>query len=102
MRHQFVVAVDKQDIVTLCCIEPSVACGGHTLVLLADDLHLRVAFQQSGCAIGAAVINDDDFITIEILREDAVEAPLQVGFGVVGWYDDGEYHLFIKQNGKDN
>ena len=92
MRHQFVVAVDKKDIVALCIIESSVAGCGHTLVLLVDDLHLWVAFQQSCRAIDATVVDDDDFIVCELLREDAVETPLQVGFGVIGGYDDGKTH----------
>ncbi len=59
-------------------------------------------FQDGESAVCTSIIDNDHLVIIEILREDAVETPLQVGFGVVGWYDDGEYHLFIKQNGKDN
>ena len=46
--------------------------------------------QQSCGVVGTAVVDDDDFIVSELLREDAVETPLQVGFGVVGGYDDGK------------
>lgn len=87
-----VVAVHKEDVLALGLVEAAVAGGAHAAVLLVDDLHVGVVFQQGRRAVGAAVVNDDDLAALVFLCEDAVEALRQVGFGVVGRYDDGEFH----------
>ena len=87
-----VVAVHEEDVLALGFVEAAVAGGAHAAVLLMDDLHVGVAFQQGRRAVGAAVVDDDDLAALAFLREDAVEALRQVDFGIVGGYDDGEFH----------
>lgn len=87
-----VVAVHEEDVLALGFVEAAVTGGAHAAVLLVDDLHVGVAFQQGRRAVGAAVVDDNDLAALVFLREDAVEALRQVGFGVVGRYDDGEFH----------
>lgn len=87
-----VVAVHEEDVLAPGLVEAAVAGGAHAVVLLVDDLHVGVVFQQGRRAVSAAVVDDDDLTAPVFLREDAVEALLQVGFGIVGGYDDGEFH----------
>lgn len=87
-----VVAVHKEDILAPSFVEAAVAGGAHASVLLVDDLHVVVTIQQGRRAVGAAVVDNDDLAALVFLREDAVEALRQVGFDVVGGYDDGEFH----------
>ena len=96
MRHQFVVAVHKEDIFAFSLVDTTVAGSGHTLVALGDYPQVRVSgsvlHKQFCCVVGASVIYNNHLIIFELLREDAVETPLQVGFGVIGGYDDGKTH----------
>ena len=87
-----VVAVHEEDVLAPGLVEAAVAGGAHAAVRLVDDLHVGVAFQQGRRAVGAAVVDDDALAVLVFLCEDAVEALRQVGFGIVGGYDDGEFH----------
>ena len=87
-----VVAVYKEDIIALRHFQASVTGCGHTVVGLADNLNLRVLLQYGCGAVGATIINNDNLVVRIVLRENAVEASLQIGFGIICWYDDGKAH----------
>lgn len=85
-----IVAVHKEDVFAPGFFDASVAGGTHPLVLLADDFHLGVAFQQGGGTVSAAIVDDNNLEVSIFLREDTVKTWLQVGCCVVGRYDDGK------------
>ena len=86
-RGHHVVVVLKGDEPTARELQPGVPRGRRAPILLVDVLHREGTRDLSG-AVGGAVVDEDDFVSIELLRARALERLAEVLLAVVDGNDD--------------
>ncbi len=92
-RMHDVIGIDKSDILAACLAETGISCRPRAAILcLMEDAHVRMHaiefFAERTAAIRRSIIDKNDFLVRQVLREDAVDAPLQVIPLVVDGHDD--------------
>ena len=79
------------------CIETLLSAGEQAEIILVDDpdpgVFPGIAVADFARGVLAAVVDKQDFVILETLLQQAVQAGAQVGFHVVNRNDDGDEHL---------
>ena len=87
LGEPLVVGIEKGDPFAFGGFDGGVACDAATGVLLVNVLYLWcVFFDYFGGGVGRAVVNDDDFIGLVSLGQNAVNRAGYIFFGIVGGY----------------
>lgn len=90
-----VVPVEKREVLATRFVDPGVACGGQSSVLLVSDIHrtrelaLR-AREDVRCLVARAVVDENEFEVLPRVRTQALQGVGRILLHVVERHDDGE------------